>query len=136
MLLLLGLVMWLTSRARDVSEQVSCFHELFDEQVLQWLDSELDSKSTVKGRAIHDGLLARVGGAARTWIHRRKARRAMQREHAEADDAIRLDEVLDRLYSNGHESLSDKDRALLVRVSRTLQRHRDEATIDSNDPSS
>jgi hypothetical protein len=138
MLMVLSLILWITSYAHDVSEQVSSFHELSDEQILQWLDSEdaqieTDSDSTAIDHRGPMDAVAKLKGAATTWNQRRKARRAMEREHAEADDELRLDAVLERLHANGHESLSYEDRALLMRVSRTLQRHRGESATEEVD---
>ncbi len=134
LLLLLAVVLWLTAQAKDISSYVSSFHELSDEQILQWLDSEgpLADDGLVK-LAPRETLLARVTGFAKNWNNRRKALRALQREHAEADDVLRLDEVLERIHTDGKESLSEKDRALLMRVSRTMQKQRTDSTHGSTE---
>ena len=133
LILLLGLVMWLTAQARDIGRYVSNFHELSDEQVLHWLETDDEDAlfdATDDLSPTRESLISRFNGFARSWNHRRKALRALQRERAEADDIKQLDEVLDRLHQQGHDSLSEKDRALLTRVSRTLQKHRSQSVTD------
>ncbi len=57
---------------------------------------------------------------------RKKLQRAIQREHDEAADVGRLDDILNRLHRDGVESLSKDDRRILDRVSENLRRQRDE----------
>ena len=132
LILLLGLVLWLTAQANDIGRYVSNFHELSDEQILHWLESDDDDENVIFESTDDvipesESIYSRLTGFARSWNHRRKALRALQRERAEADDIKQLDEVLDRLHQQGHDSLSEKDRALLTRVSQTLQKHRSES---------
>ncbi|GAA5509793.1 hypothetical protein [Novipirellula caenicola] len=58
------------------------------------------------------------------WFARRRARRALQREHDEAVDATKLDQILERLHDQGPDSLSHQDRVILKRVSESLKKHR------------
>ncbi|WP_144057871.1 hypothetical protein [Novipirellula maiorica] len=58
------------------------------------------------------------------WYARRRARRALQREHDEAVDATKLDQILERLHEQGPDSLSHEDRVILKRVSESLKKHR------------
>ncbi len=67
-----------------------------------------------------DGLSERLRG----WFARRRARRALQREHDEAVDATKLDQILERLHEQGPDSLSHEDRVILKRVSESLKKHR------------
>jgi len=134
LLLILAVVLWITASSPDIRDCVNGFNQLSDAQVLQWLeaDGEPSTEDAAAGkhrRRDHSVIsLAALRGVARTWQHRRKAKRAMIRERAEADDVKHLDEVLERLHRDGHESLSDKDRALLLRVSRTLRQHRKDSS--------
>ncbi|MCM2370017.1 hypothetical protein [Aporhodopirellula aestuarii] len=55
----------------------------------------------------------------------RKLREAADREHSEASDAARADEILQRLHANGPTSLTDEERAILGRVSEAIRRERE-----------
>ena len=59
----------------------------------------------------------------------------MEREHREADDASRVDEILQRLHQEGAESLSPEELELLQRVSKALKNERQNIArdIDSDD---
>lgn len=64
-----------------------------------------------------------------------RLRETMEREHREADDASRVDEILQRLHQDGVESLSQDERELLQRVSEALKNERQNIArdIDSSD---
>ena len=49
---------------------------------------------------------------------------AVAAEHSEANDAARVDDILQRLHEQGQESLSREERALLQRVSEAIRRQR------------
>ena len=79
-------------------------------------------------------------GPVATW-RRYKARRedvakqqrlreTMEREHREADDASRVDEILQRLHQEGAESLSPEELELLQRVSKALKNERQNIARD------
>lgn len=53
----------------------------------------------------------------RRWLDDRRARRIERQRQVEADEERRADEVLARLHELGMESLSEEERALLIRVS-------------------
>lgn len=52
-------------------------------------------------------------------------RETLDRERSEANDAARVDEVLRRLHAHGPDSLSEKERAILNRVSEAIRRERE-----------
>ncbi|MEO9934087.1 hypothetical protein [Rhodopirellula bahusiensis] len=64
-----------------------------------------------------------------------RLRETMQREHREADDASRVDEILQRLHQDGVASLSRDERELLQRVSEALKNERQniERDVDSQE---
>jgi Zn-dependent protease len=65
-------------------------------------------------------------GPLRRWWQQRQAVRDEQRREAEREEEERADEVLARLHSEGIESLSAEERALLERVSARYRRSRSE----------
>ncbi|WP_047817223.1 AAA family ATPase [Rhodopirellula islandica] len=62
-----------------------------------------------------------------------RLREAMAREHREADDASRVDEILQRLHRDGVDSLADDERELLQRVSLALKNERRSIERDVDD---
>jgi hypothetical protein len=114
LLLLLALLLWISARGSD----------LFD--VLLGFGSNV---GTVYDRAdsfpaVRSSLMSRAKRSVRSSLLRRRARKALQRERSEAEDAARLDQVLRQLHEEGVDSLSADDRALLQRVSQTLRDRR------------
>lgn len=71
------------------------------------------------------GLRATAKKLIRTRQGRKRSKLALRREHEEAVDASRLDEVLNRLHEGGADSLSREDRELLQRVSERVRKERD-----------
>jgi hypothetical protein len=59
-----------------------------------------------------------------------RLKEALEREHTEAVDASRLDDILRRLHSDGIDSLPEEDRKILERVSQNLRRERESKNRD------
>ncbi len=104
--LALGIAVWLTSRSKDVV-QIFLGFEHYAQQMNQV------------------GLRESARQMIRTRQSRRRLQQALQQERGEADDAARLDQVLNQLHSKGAESLSKQDRELLKRVSERVRKERD-----------
>ena len=104
--MLLGVTIWVSSRAKDVVDVFIGFQQH-------------------AGESKHPGMRQRVGQVIRTYQGRRRSQQALQRERGEAVDAARLDEVLKQLHDHGVDSLSKEDRALLKRVSERVRKERD-----------
>jgi hypothetical protein len=56
-------------------------------------------------------------GPITRWIERRREAKRRRRREIEAEEELRVDEILTRLHERGMGSLSDRDRTLLERVS-------------------
>ncbi len=56
-------------------------------------------------------------GMLRRWLTKRREQREQARQHREAEEESRVDEVLARLHTVGMDGLSPKERSLLNRVS-------------------
>ena len=86
------------------------------------LDDDAVNRSSRSGPGVSGrGLIARAKSRFQMFLRRRKLRIVMQREQEEARDAEGLDAVLQKVSKSGIESLSDQERKLLQRVSKTLQ---------------
>ena len=114
LLMLLAVILWITARGSDVVDMLIAFGSSAD--VIPAVDSPVAVQAT---------WLSRTGQSLRSVWFRRRARKAIQRERSEADDAAKLDHVLRQLHERGIESLSSHDRALLNRVSEALRRQRE-----------
>jgi hypothetical protein len=57
--------------------------------------------------------------------HTTRLRAAAAREQAEASDASRVDEILQRMHKSGPDSLTNEERELLQRVSEAIRRQRE-----------
>jgi stage IV sporulation protein FB len=57
----------------------------------------------------------------RRWIEDRRQARLQQQRQVEADEELRVDEILGRLHEQGMNGISAEDRALLKRVSQRLK---------------
>ncbi len=117
LLMLLSLVLWVTSLGPDIREMVIGFGDFSG-----WNDGELmNPKPNRQTGSWLDNAKTSVVSMSR----RRKLRQVMQREKQEADDIGRLDEVLNQLHTQGRDSLSSEDLALLNRVSESLRKERE-----------
>ena len=70
------------------------------------------------GGALYAFLAARRGWIWRDPIAILEARQAVVRENRKVDDQKRVDELLERIHQQGMQSLSERDRAFLRRVSK------------------
>lgn len=125
-LLLLGFLLWASARASDVAEILAGFQWSAEQQVpagdqvVDQSDARGGDSRTVPPR----GIVERLRRAARSRKNRKRIRQALEREHSEAVDAQRLDEILNRLHRDGISSLSEEDRKILNRVSENLRNQR------------
>ncbi len=83
------------------------------------VESGLTNKSTIKE------WVNEVADSVRLRRKRKQVKQAWRREREEAEDAARLDQVLQRVGKHGTEGLSPEDAALLKRVSENLRRQRE-----------
>ncbi len=114
LLLLLGVLLWASSRAGDVIDILMAFES-----------SHQVAAGDVGGQAAKgSGLLRRIHSSIQNRKDRIRLRQAMDKEHREAVDAKRLDDILNRLHREGLDSLSDQDRRILERVSENLRKQR------------
>ena len=109
LLLLLALLLAVSARAADVHELL----ENFQEAHVFPSDGQMS-----------DSVVAKLRRRLMDRRNRRRLAAAVQREREEAVDAARLDDILQRLHTDGLESLSASDRAVLRRVSDTLRKYR------------
>ncbi|QEF98393.1 hypothetical protein Mal15_24450 [Stieleria maiorica] len=131
-LLLLAVALWVSTRKSDLHDWITSVHIAgadpisahFD--VTELRESDLDAPVTrpsgVKPK--RTPWISEMIDSVRMRQKRKRVRAAMRREHEEASDAARLDQVLQIVSEHGTEGLSAEDRALLMRVSKNLQRHR------------
>ncbi len=111
-LMIIAVMLWVTSRSDDI-------------EVSLW--------SLVNAESARLGPAPRIASRPGSWTKRqmqtvrslagrRRLRQAMAREHGEAVDAAKLDEILAKLHSEGEKSLTPNERAVLRRVSETLRK--------------
>ena len=101
-----GTAVWVSAKSRDLARVFLGF---------QQFALEVDQT----------GLRESTRQIIRTRKRRRQIKQAIERERGEAIDADRLDEVLNRLHTDGADSLSKQDRELLQRVSERVRKERD-----------
>jgi hypothetical protein len=112
--LLLGFLLWASARSRDIDQ-------ILDRQ--QTANDEHTRRDRVDAPL---GLWGRIRRRFEGWQRHKKLQRAMDREHGEAVDAAKLDEILSRLHQGGVNSLGAEDRRILERVSETLRKRRED----------
>lgn len=83
-------------------------------------DLTLDERDFNEVKQDTDSILQRV----RLFFVRRRLKKTLLKEHSEAVDAAKLDEILDRLHREGQQSLSSEDRSILQRVSENLKKQK------------
>jgi hypothetical protein len=118
LILLLGILLWLSSRASDVTAILAGFQSRGEDPYTA-PELRIDQAQTSR-----PGPVSSIRRSLRTRHDRRRVILAMKRERNEATDAARLDEILNRVHCDGIDSLSREDRAILDRVSETLRKQR------------
>ena len=101
--------------------QTSVDHEPFDAMWYGIDDQEVNRSSRAGTPTPGPGPFARATSRFQMFLRRRKLRTMMHREQEEARDAEGLDAVLQKVSQSGMDSLTDQERKLLQRVSKTLQ---------------
>lgn len=121
LLALLSVLLWISSRSSDVRDSIVAYR----------LADNGDPFTIPAGNEADDngfesdpGWASQMAESIRMRKKRKKAQAAMRREHEEASDAARLDDVLKIVSKQGTDGLSDSDLALLRRVSENLRRER------------
>jgi hypothetical protein len=129
LLMLLGLLLWRSSRARDGADFMEGF---LSPPTAPPRDNQLTARQRVGHAPEHrGGVHTSLGQAIRVRRDRKRAKQALEQEHREAVDAKRLVEILMRLHRDGMESLDKADRQILDRVSERLRQRREvESTSD------
>lgn len=130
-LVLLALYLWFSTRKQDLRDWITSVHLAnADPVAAHFSRGELSLAGRSGGRGDVSAQprwtpwISEMVDSVRMRHKRRRARAALKREHEEACDAARLDQVLERLSQQGAEGLSPEDKALLVRVSNSLRRDR------------
>ncbi|MGB7325097.1 MAG: hypothetical protein WBD31_09510, partial [Rubripirellula sp.] len=113
----LAMLLWVSSYRNDIVQILGEFA----------LSTEAGSVAPRRQPSLVAGIKERLNRKRR--LKRLKA--AMQQERNEAVDAARLDDILQRLHSNGKDSLSDEDQKILARVSDQLRKNRSRGTTPS-----
>lgn len=114
LLLMLGVLLWLSVHTSDVSAILAGFGASADES-----HEVLDDRQRQSA-----GPLASIGQAIQSRRNRKRVKQAMEKERSEAEDATQLDEILHRVHEAGIDSLSREERLILERVSRNLRDQR------------
>ncbi|TWT76322.1 hypothetical protein CA13_68150 [Planctomycetes bacterium CA13] len=127
LVMVLAILLARTSRIGQVQSLVDAFPanspdsdlDELDETENDWRDELPGSQ---QGHAATDNRPSdSLWPRAKSSVAPRRIRKTMQREHDEAVDAAKLDEILMRLHDNGVDSLSREDREVLKRVSESLR---------------
>ncbi|QDV45222.1 hypothetical protein Enr13x_50970 [Stieleria neptunia] len=128
-LLFLAVVLWVSTRKSDLRDWITSVHLAAADPIAAHFDvTELragdvaDDSTAVTTRT---PWISEMIDSVRMRQKRKRVRAAMRREHEEANDAARLDQVLQIVSQHGTQGLSHEDRALLQRVSQNLRRHRE-----------
>ncbi|MCD0460129.1 hypothetical protein [Roseiconus lacunae] len=137
-LLALALLLWQSSGRRDLIAWIRSIEiAKLDQSTVPSLALEgADSDSMDSHRSISKlahtrprrnqmaGPLWQMIDTVQMHRKRRRAKAVWKRERSEAEDAARLDEILERVNEQGIESLSPDELALLQRVSESLRKNR------------
>ncbi len=121
--------------SQESTDRVPRWPLLFGLSLMLWISAHRpDVMSLLRGFQLADfeggekqageGLAKRVTDHFRSRRLRQRVRAAMENERTEAVDASKLDEILQRLHSQGQASLSDEDRKVLTRVSERIRQSR------------
>ena len=139
----LGFAIWLMTAQQDVSG--AGWPLFMGIAVLLWLSSRhsdtlrmleaMDFTGQTADASQSNRFWSSVAERLRCWRDVRRVRRAHRMEQGEAVDAQRVDEILNRLHSEGIGALNGEDRRLLERVSENLRKQR-QAESDEMDATS
>ena len=133
-LVFLATYLWVSTRQQDLRDWVVSIHVAHTDPAFEHLyPADESSQPSAKQESAGDSAAYAAGhpwlseclDSIRMRHKRRAAKEALRREHEEASDAARLDQVLERVGQQGPEGLSREDRALLERVSENLRRRRE-----------
>jgi hypothetical protein len=127
---LLGLLLWGSSRAGDVTDFLEGFRIPQPSAEADSMDGQHHRQQDSRGR----GVITSIGRVMRSRRDRKRAKLALEQEHSEAADAQQLDEILIRLHREGIDSLDQKDRRVLDRVSENLRRQREAESKATGEP--
>jgi hypothetical protein len=127
LILLLGILLWLSSRASDVTAILAGFQSRGEDPYTA-PELRIDQAQTSR-----PGPVSSIRRSLRTRHERRGVKLAMKKERNEATDAARLDEILNRVHCDGIDSLSREDREILDRVSENLRKQRQTESPPSED---
>ncbi|MCS7471691.1 hypothetical protein NZK35_34020 [Stieleria sp. ICT_E10.1] len=129
-LLFLAVLLWVSTRKGDLRDWITSIHVAAADPIAGHFDvTELRASDVTVGHddtaTVRTPWLSEWIDSVRMRQKRKRVRAAMRREHEEANDAARLDQVLQIISLHGTKGLSHEDRALLQRVSKNLRRHRE-----------
>ena len=125
LLALLSVLLWISSRSMDLRDAIVAYR-LAENGDPFTIPAETE-QSTVDDGDKDPGWASQMAESIRMRKKRKMAQAALKREHEEASDAARLDDVLKIVSEQGTDGLSDSDLALLRRVSENLRRERENA---------
>ena len=108
----LGVLLWVSSRWSDAL------------RILEGLEMARQRADLSDRKSVFSSVRQKL----KRWQELRRIRRAHRLEQGEAVDAQRVDEILNRLHSEGIQSLDVQDRRLLERVSESLRKERQSET--------
>ncbi|QDV86306.1 hypothetical protein [Planctomycetes bacterium TBK1r] len=127
-LLFLAGLLWVSTYKNDLRDWITSIHVAAADPIAGHFDvTELRASDVTDSHdtSVRTPWLSEWIDSVRMRHKRKRVRAAMRREHEEANDAARLDQVLQIVSQHGTKGLSHEDRALLQRVSKNLRRHRE-----------
>lgn len=139
-LLLLAIYLWVSTHQPDLDDWITSVHVANRDPAAEFLAPGEVPLAMPGPDPAEDAVpggtpwISNVVDTVRMRQARKRAKAAWLREREEADDAARLDQVLQKLSEHGSEGLSDADRALLERVSQSLRRFRESPQDDGDEP--
>ncbi len=138
-LFFLAALLWVSTGKSDLRDWIASVHLAAADPIAGHFEAtKLRASDVVDGNddaPPRTPWLSEVIDSVRMRQKRKRVRAAMRREHEEANDAARLDQVLQIVSQHGTKGLSHEDRALLQRVSKNLRRHREsQQQSDSDSP--
>ena len=117
-LFLMGVLLLASSHGSDLAKILAGFQPSLD-GALAPPDSDAADHDRRKR-----GMIFAIRRLIRARRDQQRARMTLKKERSEAIDADRLDDILNRLYRDGNDSLSVEDRKILDRVSQNLRDQR------------
>ena len=127
----LAVMLWVSSRAGDVPQMLAGFRlaagtgERLSAPPLDETEEPRFELVRVRASESRGSWLSTALRAFRVRRNRRRAKRALAEERQEATDVASMDEILQRLHTQGSSALSEDDRRTLQRVSRSIRRDRE-----------